>query len=175
MNAKEHEDYQEKSRALKKDWHLFGIVKQIVDTWATVAVLPAKTDSESSLHSEVSGSIPVLRLKEEVIKSSERVHLEVEKVLHGLAAKIDKVVVRYHEDRIPQLLTQMEQSSIVRGRYFYLSLVFIAAPLLVNLLVLPQFSEGVIVLLREVVALTSVLAVLGVVTLLFYVHKMLNV
>jgi hypothetical protein len=56
-----------------------------------------------------------------------------------------------------------------------MSLVFIAAPLLVNLLVLPQFSEGALLLLREIVALTSVLAVLGVVILLFYVHKMLNV
>lgn len=175
MNPKEHDDYQEKCRALKKDWHLFGLVKQIVDTWATVAVIPAKTELESSLHSEVSGSIPVLRLKEEVSKGSERIHVDVEKILHGLAAKVDKIVVRFHEDRVPQLLTQMEQSSIVRGRYFYLSLVFIAAPLLVNLLVLPQFSEGALLLLREVVALTSVLAVLGVVILLFYVHKMLNV
>lgn len=175
MSPKEHEDYQEKCRALKKDWHLFGVIKQIVDTWVTAVLIPARTDSASSLHSEVSGSIPVLKLKEEVEKGSEKVHLDVERILHGLDSKIEKVVVRFHEDRIPQLLTQMEQSSIVRGRYFYLSLVFIAAPLLVNLLVLPQFSEGAILLLREIVALTSVLAVLGVVILLFYVHKMLNV
>ena len=175
MSPKEHEEYKEKCRALKKDWHLFEVVRQVVDTWAVAAVLPMRTDSASSLQSEVSGSIPVLRLKEEVEKGSEKIHVDVEKILHGLAAKIDKIVARFHENRIPQLLTQMEQSSIVRGRYFYLSLVFIAAPLLVNLLVLPQFSEGAILLLREIVALTSVLAVLGVIILLFYVHKMLNV
>jgi hypothetical protein len=176
MSPQEHEDYQEKWRWIKRDWHLFGLIKQVVDAWVPTTVIPTtKMNLEPSLHSELTSSIPVLKLKEDVDKNSERIHLNVEKTLHELDGKIDKIVVRFHEDRIPQLLTQMEQANIVRGRYFYLSLIFIAAPLLVNLLILPQFSGGAILLLREVVALTSALAILGVVILLLYIYKMLNV
>jgi hypothetical protein len=176
MSPNEHEDYGKKWHALKKDWHLFNLVKQIVNRWVTVTVIPTtKIGLESSLHSDVGGSIPILKLKENVDKSSEKIHLEVENTLNELDNKISKIVTRFHEDRIPQLMTQMEQASVVRGKYFYLSLIFIAAPLLVNLVILPQLSEGTMPFLMQAIALTSSLAILGVIILLFYISKMLNV
>jgi hypothetical protein len=139
-------------------------------------VIPtARIGLESSLYSDVKSSIPILRLKESVDKGFEKVHLGVEKTLGELDVEMGKIVNQFHEDRIPQLLTQMEQACTVRGKYFYLSLVFIAAPLLVNLLILPQFTQGAILLLRQAVAITSSLAILGVFILLIYVHKMLSV
>jgi hypothetical protein len=176
MSHQEHADYQRKWRALKKDWHLFDLIKQVVDGWTSTLAIPTTgIGFESPLHSDVSSSIPILKLKESVDKGSEKVHVEVEKTLHEFDGKIGKIVNRFHEDRIPQLLTQMEQASIVRGKYFYLSLIFIAAPLLVNLLILPQLSEGAMLSLRVAVAITGALAIVGVIILLLYIHKMLNV
>jgi hypothetical protein len=176
MSSEEREKYHERWRMVKRDWHVLTLIKQIVDAWEATTVIPAtRMKLEPSLHSELASSLPILRLKENVDKSSERVHLDVGKRLRELEDKIDKIIVRFHEDRIPQLLTQMEQANVVRGKYFYLSLIFIAAPTLVNLLILPQFSGAAILFLRVVVGLTSVLAILGVVILLFYIYEILNV
>jgi len=176
MSSSELADYKEKWHGLKRDWHLFGLLKQMVDAWTSLLVIPTvRIGSESSLYSDVKSSIPILRLKESVDKGFEKVYLEVEKTLHELDVEMGKIVKQFHEDRIPQLLTQMEQACTVRGKYFYLSLAFIAAPLLVNLLILPQFTQGAISLLRQTVAITSSLAMLGVFILLIYVHKMLSV
>jgi hypothetical protein len=64
----------------------------------------------------------------------------------------------------------MKQANAIRGNYFYLALAFIAAPLLTNLLILPILSETTAVFLRHIIAVTSLLSVMGVVFWLLSIY-----
>jgi len=69
----------------------------------------------------------------------------------------------------------MEKANTIRGRYFYLALVFIAAPLFINLLILPQLSVGTASFFQLVISVTSSLSMMGIAFLLLYINRILNV
>jgi hypothetical protein len=92
-----------------------------------------------------------------------------------LSKEIDEISIRLHQDKIPQLLLQMKQANLISGKYFFLALVFIATPLLANLLILPFFSETTATSFQPMIAITSLLSIIEVVFLLLYINKILNV
>jgi hypothetical protein len=176
MNSTVYNLYERRRASIRKEWHLFRIIKQIVDTWEPPASLfTNESNIKTALHADLRNSLSILKLRENMDKSLTNARAETGKTIDDLNEKISQISNRFHEDRVPQLLAQMEQAATIRGKYFYLTLAFIAAPLLVNLLVLPQLSEGTVVFFGWVLALTSSLAILGVMFLLLYIHKILNV
>jgi len=176
MDSKLYEVYEKGRRGIKKEWHLFNIIEKAVDMWEVPASFSVgESHGESTLCADLNSSMSILKLKERIDRSSADIRVKVEKALGDLNSQIGKISRQLHEDRIRQLLSQMEQASIIRGKYFYLTLIFIAAPLLINLLILPQLSETTAVFFRHAVSVTSLLSVAGVVFLLLYVHKILNV
>jgi len=168
--------YQDERRDIKKDWQILATIKQMVDIWeGCVGSVIEKSERRTSLQSDLKSSISILDLKERLDKSPKRIHGEIEKAVGDLGKEIDKIERQLHEDRIPQLLSQMEDASALRGKYFYLALVFIAAPLFISLLILPQLSESTVPLFRQVILATSLLSIMGVAFLLLYIHKILSV
>jgi len=176
MDPNLYKVYQKRRQGIKKEWQIFNIIKQIIDTWeASTAFFIEKPNVKSALQADLKSSIAVLKLKENVDKSSTNIRSEVTKTLSDLNKEISEISKRLHEDRIPQLLPQMKQASTIRGKYFYLALIFIATPLLINLLILPQLSETTATFFQPVISVTSLLSVMGVIFLLLYIHKILNV
>jgi len=176
MDPNLYKVYQKRRQIIKKEWQIFFLIKQVVDAWeAPTAFFVEKPHSESALQADLKSSISVLKLKENIDKSSTNIRSEVAKTLSDLNDEISEISKRLHEDRIPQLLPQMKQASTIRGKYFYLALVFIATPLLVNLLILPQLSETTATFFQPIISITSLLSVMGVIFLLLYIHKILNV
>jgi len=168
--------YQKKRQSIEKEWQVLHIIKQIVDTWEAPAALSIeKSKRGSALQADLKSSISILKIKENIDKSSANISIEVEKTLNALNNEINKIDQRLHKDRIPQLLSQMEQASTLRGKYFYLTLIFIAAPLLINLLILPQFSQTTATFFQPIISITSFLNIMGVVFLFLYIYKILNV
>jgi len=168
--------YQKRRQSVKKEWQLLNLIKQIIDVWeGPTAIFIEKSNKESALEADLKDSLSILKLKENVDKSSINVSSEVAKTSDYLNDEINKISQRLRRDRIPQLLSQMEQASTLRGKYFYLTLVFIAAPLLINLLILPQFSQATAAFFQPVISVTSFLNIMGVVFLFLYIYKILNV
>jgi len=175
MDSNLYRLYEKRRKSIRKDWQIFNIIKEIVDIWeAPTAFFTEKSGRKSALHADLKGSVSLLELKEKVDRSS-TIRSEVVKMLSNLIDELGKISKRLHEDRIPQLLFQMEQASTLRGKYFYLALIFIAAPLLINLIILPQLSETTITFFKQIISITSLLSVMGVIFLLLYIHKILNV
>lgn len=175
MDSNLYRVYEKKRKSIKKEWQIFNIIKQLVDIWeAPASFFTEKSKRKSALQADLKSSISLLKLKERVEGSSTS-HSEVVKTLDDLSDEIGDVSKRLHEDRVPQLLFQMEQAGTIRGKYFYLALIFIAAPLLINLLILPQLSETTITFFKQIISVTSILSVMGVLFLLLYIHKILNV
>lgn len=178
MDSNLYRVYEERRKSIGKDWHLFNIIKEIVDVWeAPTAFFTEKSNEKLALQADLKSSISILKLKEKVDRSS-TIYSEVVKTVSDLTDELDeigKISKRLHKDRIPQLLFQMEQASTIRGKYFYLALIFIATPLLINLLTLPQLSEATITFFKPIISATSLLSVMGVIFLLLYIHKILNV
>jgi hypothetical protein len=176
MDANVYKVYQERMKNIKKEWHVLDLVKRIIDTWqAPTTLSDEEPKKENGLEVDLRNAISVLKLKENVDKSSTDISNEITKIQSRLGIEIDKINKRLHDDKIPQLLPQMKQATALRGGYFYLALVFIAAPLLINLLILPQLSEATVGLFQPAIAVTSLLSVMGVIFLLLYIHKILNV
>jgi hypothetical protein len=176
MDANVYKVYQERMKNIKKEWHVLDLVKRIIDTWqAPTTLSDEEPKKENGLEVDLRNAISVLKLKENVDKSSTDISNEITKTQSRLGIEIDKINKRLHDDKIPQLLPQMKQATALRGGYFYLALVFIAAPLLINLLILPQLSEATVGLFQPAIAVTSLLSVMGVIFLLLYIHKILNV
>jgi len=176
MDSSLYKAYQKRIRSVNKEWQIFSIIKQIIDTWETpTAFFGEKSNRGTSLQADLKSSIAILKLKEDVDESSTNIRSEVAKTLSELNDELSEISKRLHEDRIPQLLPQMKQASTIRGKYFYLALVFIATPLLINLLILPQLSETTATFFHPIISITSLLSVLGVIFLLLYIHKILNV
>jgi hypothetical protein len=168
--------YQKERKSIKKDWQLLALIKQIVDVWeGPGSLLVEKPVNHSALEADIVNSVAILKLKESVNKSSENISSEVKKILDALDLEISKISKRLREDRIPQLLSQMKQVNAVRGKYFHLTVIFIAAPLLANLIILPQLSWATAASVQPIVAVTNLLSVAGVVFLLLYIYKILNV
>ncbi|HVP41579.1 MAG TPA: hypothetical protein VMS95_06470 [Candidatus Krumholzibacteriaceae bacterium] len=176
MDSKLYGVYEKGLKDVKREWQIFTLIKQITDTCeAHTASFIEKSSITSPLEADLKSSIAILKLKEKGNKSLIDVRNEVAKALSGLNSEVGEISKRLHDDRIPQLLSQMKQASIIRGKYFYLALVFIVTPLLSNLLMLPQLSEGTVAFYQPIIAVTSVLSVMGVIFLLLYIHKILNV
>jgi hypothetical protein len=175
MDSNLYKVYEKKRKSIKKEWQIFNIIKQLVDIWeAPASFFTEKAKRKSALQADLKSSISLLKLKEK-IEGSSTSHSDVVKTLDDLSDKIGDVSKGLHEDRVPQLLFQMEQAGTIRGKYFYLALIFIAAPLLINLLILPQLSETTIAFFKQIISVTSILSVMGVLFLLLYIHKILNV
>ncbi len=175
MDPQLYARYREDRENVRKDWQILATIKRILDLWEGSSVFSTKKTERHSLRSDLKSSISILELKERIDKSSKSIRAEVSKALADLTREIDRIGEQLHEDRVPQLLSQMEHSSTIRGRYFYLALVFIATPLLINLLVLPLLSESTAPIFKQMIAVTSSLSVMGIVFLLLYVNKILSV
>jgi hypothetical protein len=115
-----------------------------------------------------------LKLKERVDQSSANIAKETAKTSDKLEDEFNELSKRFHADRIPQLLSQMVQISTLRGKYFYLTLIFIASPLLANLVILPQLSQATAAFFQPIIWLTSLLSIIGAVFLFLYIYKILN-
>jgi len=175
MNSNLYRVFEKTKRNIKKEWQLFKIIKQIVDTWeAPAAFFIEKSNRKSALQTDLKSSIPILKLKEND-KSSKDILNEVTETLSDLNDEISEISRRLHEDRIPQLLSQMEQAITIRGKYFYLASIFIATPLFINLMILPQFSEATVTFFKPIISITSLLGIMGVMFLFLYIQKILNV
>lgn len=176
MDSNLYNAYQQRRQGVKKEWQILNIIRQVTETWEGSSAFSAdKTDTTTSLKTDIKNSISLLKLKEHVEKGSKTNHAEATKALNDLGNKIDEINSRLHEDKIPQLLHQMKQASVISGKYFYLALVFIATPLLANLLILPFFSEATATLFQPIISFTSLLNIMGVIFLLLYINKILNV
>lgn len=176
MDSQLYGVYQKRRQNVTKEWQVFNVIKRVTDTWeAPTAFFVEKSSRVVPLQADLKSSIAILKLKEGVDKSSMSVRSEVAKKLNELNEEIGEISKRLHEDRIPQLLPQMKQASTIRGKYFYLALAFIATPLLVNLIILPQLSETTASFFQQVIPITSLLSVFGAIFLLLYIHKILNV
>jgi hypothetical protein len=175
MDPQLYNEYQKKRKDVKIEWQVRAIVKQIIDIWEAPRVFSMeKSKTESALQADLKSAITILELKEKIDKSSRNIRREVTEALDDLSDEIGKISKQIHEDRMPQLLSQMEHASTIRGKYFYLALIFIATPLFINLLILPQLSETTMTYFGQVISITSLLSVLGVIFLLLYIHKILN-
>jgi len=176
MDSNLYKVYEKERKNIKKEWQLFNIIRKIISTWeAPASFLTVKSNMESAFQADLKSSISILKLKESVDKSSTNIRSEVTKILSDLSDEISEISKRLHEDRIPQLLSQMEQAGAIRGKYFYLAVIFITTPLLINLLILPQLTEVTAAFFKPIISITSSLSVMGVVFLLLYIHKILNV
>lgn len=176
MNSDLYKAFEKRKQNIKKEWQLFKIIKETVDIWKVSEVfIVEKSNEEPALQTDLNSSISILRLKEDVDQSSKSIRDEVTKALGYLSNEIGEISQRLHEDGIPQLLSQMKQASNIRGKYFYLALIFIAAPLLINLLILPQFSESTATFFKPIISITSLLSIMGIMFLFLYIHKILNV
>jgi len=174
MDLALHEAYRERKQSVKKEWQVLDVIKEIVDTWEGPPTLSTQ-NAKSTLQTDIKSSITVLKLKENVEKNPTYNYVEITKTLNDLSKEIDEISIKLHQDKIPQLLLQMKQASLISGKYFFLALVFIATPLLANLLILPFFSETTATSFQPMITITSLLSIIGVVFLLLYINKILNV
>jgi hypothetical protein len=169
-------NYKEERNHVKKEWQMLVTIKQIVDIWeGSKTLVLEKYEKRTSLQLDLRNSISLLGLKERLGKDSKPFRAETEAIFNELAGDIDRIGKQLHRDRIPQLLSQMEKANAIRGRYFYLALVFIAAPLFINLLILPQLSMGTASFFQPIISITSSLSVMGIAFLLLYINRILNV
>jgi hypothetical protein len=169
-------DYREERNQVKKEWQILVTIKQIVDTWeGSTTIALEKSEKRPPLQQDLRNSISLLGLKERLDKNSKHIRAETEENYNELAEGIDQIGKQLHQDRIPQLLSQMENANTIRGKYFYLALAFIATPLFINLLILPQLSMGTVSLFQPIISITSSLSVMGIVFLLLYINKILDV
>jgi hypothetical protein len=176
MDPQLYVNYKEERNQVKKEWQILVTIKQMVDTWegSRTRVLE-KYEKRTSLQQDLRNSISLLGLKERLDKDSKHVRAETEEIYNELAEDIDKVGKQLHQDRIPQLLSQMENANTIRGKYFYLALAFIATPLFINLLILPQLSIGTASFFQPIISITSSLSVMGIAFLLLYINRILDV
>jgi hypothetical protein len=175
MDSQLYKMYKKERKGIRKEWQVLAIIKQVVDVWEAPATFFVEKSKRSTLQADLKNSVSILALKEKIDKSSTNARSEVTKTLSDLSNEISKISRQLHEDRIPQLLSQMEQASAIRGKYFHLALIFIASPLFINLLIMPQLSEPAAAFFKLIIAVTSLLSVMGVIFLLLYIHKILNV
>jgi hypothetical protein len=176
MDPQLYVNYKEERNQVKKEWQILVTIKQMVDTWeGPKTIVLEKYEKRTSLQQDLRNSISLLGLKERLDKTSKHIRAETEEIYNELAQDIDKISKQLRQDRIPQLLSQMENANTIRGNYFYLALVFIATPLFINLLILPQLSVGTASFFQPIISITSSLSVMGIAFLLLYINRILNV
>jgi len=175
MDPQLYVDYREERSRVKKEWQILATAKRIVDTWeGSRTLLLEKGEKRTSLHRDLRESISLLGLKERLDKNS-NVRTETGIIYNQLSENLDKIGKQLRQDRIHQLLSQMENANTIRGKYFYLALAFIATPLFINLLILPQLSAGTASFFQPIISITSSLSVIGIAFLLVYINRILKV
>ncbi len=176
MDSQLYATYQKTRKNIKKEWQILSTFKQMTDIWeGPTSTIVEKPEKRTSLQTDLKNAITILELKEKINKNPQNHSSKIAKALNELNDEVNKIQKHLHQDRIPQLLSQMKQASALRGKYFYLTLIFIAAPLFVNLLVLPQLSESTAPFFKQIILATSSLSILGFVFLLVYIQKILSV
>jgi hypothetical protein len=176
MDPKLYRVYMDRLGSIKKEWQVFEFIKRITNTWeAQAASFIDESNATSALEADLKSSMAIFELKEKIDKSLVDVHNEVAETFRDLSDEIAGISKRVHKDRIPQLLSQMRQASAIRGRYFYLALIFIVAPLLFNLLIIQELSESTVAVFQPMIAITGVLSIMGVIFLLLYIYEILSV
>ncbi len=176
MDPSLYKTYQKKIQNIRKEWQIFNVLKHLLDAWETPKVFSSgRSNREMPLQVDLRNSISILKLKESVDKISENIRTGASKAFKKLDDELGEISKRLHEDGIPQILPQMKLASTLRGKYFYLTLVFIATPLLINLSVLTQLSETTTHFFQPIILVTTWLSVLGVIFLLLYIQRILNV
>jgi len=176
MDPELYMNYKKERNQVKKEWQILVTIKHIVDMWeGSKTLILEKHEKRTSLQQDLRNSTSLLALKERLDRNSKQVRAETEEIYNELAEDIGKIGRQLHQDRIPQLLCQMENANAVRGKYFYLTLAFIATPLFMNLLILPQLSVGTASFFQPIISITSSLCVMGIAFLLLYINRMLNV
>ena len=176
MDPQLYMNYKKERNQVKKEWQILVTIKHIVDMWeGSKTLILEKHEKRTSLQQDLRNSTSLLALKERLDRNSKQVRAETEEIYNELAQDIGKIGRQLHQDRIPQLLCQMENANAVRGKYFYLTLAFIATPLFMNLLILPQLSVGTASFFQPIISITSSLCVMGIAFLLLYINRMLNV
>jgi hypothetical protein len=174
MDTEIYKRIQKEKESIKKEWQILAAFKQIADIWEGSGASIIESKKVASLQLDLRGAISILEFKQKIDKNSKNAHGEIAKALEELQQDISKIEKQLHEDRIPQLLSQMQDSNALRGKYFYLTLIFIAAPLFVDLLILPQLSESTTPFFGQIISATSLLSIFGVIFLLVYIHKLLS-
>ena len=168
--------YREKRKVIKKEWQVTELIKRMVDIWeGSTSFFAERPETRTSLQSDLRSSVTILKLREKMDTDSKNIATEVSQVLEEVGTEVSKIGKMLDHDRIPQMLSQMNHASTIRGKYFYLALVFIATPLFVNLMILPQLSEGTTQFFQPIISATSSLSVMGILFLLLYIHEILNV
>jgi hypothetical protein len=176
MDPQLYVNYKKERNRVKKEWQILVTITQIVDTWeGSKTLVLEKYEKRTPLQQDLRNSISLLGLKERLDKDPKHVRAETEEIYNELAEVIDKIGKQLHQDRIRQLLSQMENANTIRGKYFYLALAFIATPLFINLLILPQLSIGTASFFQPIISITSSLSVMGIVFLLLYINRILDV
>jgi hypothetical protein len=174
MDSTLYNAYQNTRRSIRREWQLLGVIRRIVDTWEGQTAFFVEAIGRPALKADLKNSIAILKLKEKVDQASANIAKETAKTLNEIDDELSELNKRFHEDRIPQLLSQMMQASALRGKYFYLTLSFIAIPLLVNLIILPQLSQATATFFQPIIWATSLLSIIGVIFLFLYIYKILN-
>jgi hypothetical protein len=175
MDSDLYRVYRRRRQSIMNVWEILYISDEVIDMWeGPTAFFVEKSSEQLALEADIRRSISILKLRENVDKTLVSTSEDEAKTLGDLNSKMNELSKQFRADRVPQLLSQMKQASTLRGRYFYLALVFIAAPLLINLLILPQFSQTTAVFFKPFISLTSFLSVMGVVFLLLYVYEILK-
>jgi len=175
MDPKLYKTYQEERKSITKEWQIMKVTSQIMDDWEAPTILhTGKIERSSALQADLKNALSILGVKEKIETNLSATRAETEEALDSVSANMDRINDRLHEDGIRQLMSQMEHACTIRGKYFYLALMFIAAPLFINLLILPQFSESTFSFLRYIILVTSFLSVMGVIFLLVYIRNILT-
>jgi hypothetical protein len=168
--------YQARRQGVRKDWQLLILVKRMRDILKGPRTgFLEESDVRTALEDDIRKSLALLKFKESIEQFPADSGDKIRDALDGLSQDIEPIGERLHEDGIPQLLSQMKQLNAVRGKYFHLTVISIAAPLLIDLIILPQLSPSTAALFQPIIFAASLLSVLGVAFLLLYVYKILNV
>jgi hypothetical protein len=117
MNSNLYKVYRKSIQSIDKEWQIFNVIKRIIDTWeAPTAFSSKKSNRETPLQADLKSSIAILKLKENVDKSSKNIRTKVAKTLSELNDELSEISKRFHEDRIPQILPQMKLASTIPGQ-----------------------------------------------------------
>lgn len=171
MDKNAYQQYDEKRQGIKRDWQVLEVILQAIHLWEAPRPFSAQgPEGPSSLQVELGSSMAILSIRGETDKALADVRSEVARASNDISDEISKISKRIHEDGIPQLLSQMKHAGTIRGKYFHLALIFIATPLLINLIILPQLSEKTALFLQPIISATRVLSVMGVIFLLLYIR-----
>lgn len=168
--------YEVRRRGLRNDWQLLlAILRMKDELMGGRAGFARGAGPAGSLEEDLRKVLALLRFKGTLEGAPTASAERVRRAHEGLDGVFEPIARKLHEDRIAQLVPQMRQINVVRGRSFHLAVVSIATPLLLDLLILPFLDQGTAPFFRPFIFAAGLLSVLGVAALLAYIYKLLNV